>query len=105
MRHIDYAYIKCDNDKHKATVLTMCGSTTGLGFTTVQPKNGILNIFLRHSNGKTSYERNWQKTYTQPLLFYSLARKSTLTTGMQANELTSIVVRQSCGTCYGGGRT
>eukprot|EP00971_Amphidinium_carterae_P346575 6488137-Amphidinium_carterae.2 len=38
---IDYAFIKGDNDKHNATVLTICESTTGLGYATVVDYKGL----------------------------------------------------------------
>eukprot|EP00971_Amphidinium_carterae_P258016 5121261-Amphidinium_carterae.3 len=34
---IDYAFFKSANDRYKATVLTMCESTTGLGHSTMVP--------------------------------------------------------------------
>eukprot|EP00971_Amphidinium_carterae_P110018 2179228-Amphidinium_carterae.1 len=38
---VDDAFLKSDNDKHNSTVLTMCESTTGLGYATVVPYKGI----------------------------------------------------------------
>eukprot|EP00971_Amphidinium_carterae_P185049 3674557-Amphidinium_carterae.2 len=38
---IDFAFIKSDNDKHNAKVLTICESTTGLGYATVVPYKGL----------------------------------------------------------------
>eukprot|EP00971_Amphidinium_carterae_P211728 4201355-Amphidinium_carterae.2 len=40
--HIDYAFIKGDNDAYKATVLTMCETTTALGYATVVQKKGAV---------------------------------------------------------------
>eukprot|EP00971_Amphidinium_carterae_P018024 355373-Amphidinium_carterae.2 len=33
---IDYVFLMSDNNKHNATALTMCESTTGLGHATIQ---------------------------------------------------------------------
>eukprot|EP00971_Amphidinium_carterae_P050611 996625-Amphidinium_carterae.2 len=38
---MDYAYLRSDNDKHYATVRTMCESITGLGYATVVRYKGI----------------------------------------------------------------
>eukprot|EP00971_Amphidinium_carterae_P286922 5696232-Amphidinium_carterae.3 len=38
---IDYAFIKSDNDKHNATILTICESTKGLGYATVVDYKGL----------------------------------------------------------------
>eukprot|EP00971_Amphidinium_carterae_P017447 344026-Amphidinium_carterae.1 len=38
---IDYVFIKCDNDNLNAIVLTICESTTGLGYATVVPYKGV----------------------------------------------------------------
>eukprot|EP00971_Amphidinium_carterae_P122949 2433662-Amphidinium_carterae.1 len=38
---IDYAYLRSDNNKHYATVLTMFESITGLGYATVVPYKGV----------------------------------------------------------------
>eukprot|EP00971_Amphidinium_carterae_P311130 6183189-Amphidinium_carterae.1 len=38
---IDFVFLKSDNDKHNATVLTMCESTTRLGHATMVHYKGI----------------------------------------------------------------
>eukprot|EP00971_Amphidinium_carterae_P017936 353412-Amphidinium_carterae.1 len=38
---IDNAYLRSDNDKHYARILTMCESITGLGYATAVPYKGV----------------------------------------------------------------
>eukprot|EP00971_Amphidinium_carterae_P164678 3264733-Amphidinium_carterae.9 len=64
IRQIDCAFLnldlKNDNNKHNATVLTMCESTSGLGHATIVPYKGINHEALSQSKDslwKMDYKR------------------------------------------------